>query len=212
MPQIHETEPLITAGTPLDTASAAMIMIHGRGATPHSILELMPYLDVAGFAFLAPTAKGQTWYPNRFLAPIAQNEPYLSSALNTVDGVIKQVNDAGIPAEKTLILGFSQGACLALEYAARNPQRYGGVIALSGGLIGDSVPAVDYIGSLDNTPLFIGCSDVDFHVPVERVRESTALLQQLGGDVTERIYPNMGHTINQDEIDFVKQLMQQVAS
>jgi predicted esterase len=182
-------------------------MIHGRGAAAANILELTAELDAPGFAYLAPQAADNTWYPNRFLAPIPSNEPWLSSALTAVAGVLAQVAQAGLPPERTLLLGFSQGACLTLEFAARNAQRYGGVAGFSGGLIGPDGTPRDYAGSLDGTPIFLGCSDVDFHVPKERVHHTAEVLQRLGGDVTVRLYPNMDHTINQDETGFVRGMM-----
>ena len=203
---------MLTAGERLDRARAAMIMIHGRGAAAANILELTAELDAPGFAYLAPQAADNTWYPNRFLAPIPGNEPWLSSALTAVADVLAQVAKAGIPPERTMLLGFSQGACLTLEFAARNAQRYGGVAGLSGGLIGPDGTPRDYAGSLDGTPIFLGCSDVDFHVPKQRVLHTAEVLQPLGGDVTVRLYPNMDHTINQDEIEFVRGLMMSLTS
>lgn len=207
MADIHQGQPLVTAGAALEQAKAAMILIHGRGAGAHDILELAAALNQPDFVYLAPQAAGNTWYPNRFIAPIASNEPHLSSALQVVADILAQVEKAGIAPDKTMLLGFSQGACLALEYAARNPRRYGGVVGLTGGLIGPEGMVFEYEGSLAGTPVFLGCSDVDFHIPLERVHESTAALNALGGDVTERIYPGMGHMVNQDEIDFVKAMM-----
>jgi predicted esterase len=212
MATIHENQPVLRAGAPLEKASAAMIMIHGRGASAYDILSLSGELDVPQFAFLAPKAAGHTWYPYRFMEPLQANEPYLSSALATVDGLVKYVEEQGIPREKIVILGFSQGACLSLEYAARNARRYGGIMALSGGVIGPDGTPRDYPGSLDGTPVFLGCSDVDFHIPLKRVQESTVIMRQLGGDVTERIYPGMGHQVNEDEIAFVHNLMQQLVT
>lgn len=194
-------------GVPLEQAKAAMILIHGRGATAESILSLVPEIDQPGFAYLAPQATNQTWYPNSFLMPLASNEPWLSSALETVGGVLKAVNDAGIPSEKVILLGFSQGACLATEFAARNAQRFGGVVGLSGGLIGPDGTPRDYAGSLDGTPVFLGCSDVDFHIPKERVQHSAEVLQLLGGNVTARLYANMGHTVIEDELEAVRTMM-----
>lgn len=211
MSGIHQGQPVFTMGAPLDQAKGAMILVHGRGADARSILELADEFDRPEFAYLAPEAAGNVWYPNRFIAPLESNEPYLSSALQAVGDVLKHLAEAGIPAEKTVLLGFSQGACLALEYGARNARRYGGLVALSGGLIGPPGSVFKYPGSLDNTPVFLGCSDVDFHIPVERVHESSEALRRLGGDVTERIYPNMGHTVNQDEIDFVREMMGKLA-
>lgn len=208
----HAGQPVVTLGEPLETARAAMILLHGRGASADDILTLVPELGTSssGFAFLAPEATHNTWYPYSFLAPIQQNEPYLSSALAVLAGLLAQVQEAGIPPERTLLLGFSQGACLSLEFVARHAQRYGGVAGLSGGLIGPDGTPRNYQGSLANTPIFLGCSDVDFHIPKERVQLSAEVLQQLGGHVTLRLYRGMGHTVNQDEIDAVRGMMEGV--
>ncbi|HSB65363.1 MAG TPA: dienelactone hydrolase family protein [Anaerolineales bacterium] len=211
-PRPHHGQPVRMAGAPLGAplsrARAAMLMLHGRGARAEDILSLVDELAVPGFAYLAPQATDNTWYPNRFLAPLASNEPWLSSALAFVDDVFAQILAAGIPAERTVLLGFSQGACLALEYAARHARRYGGLVGLSGALIGPDGTPRDDAGSLAGTPVFLGCSDVDFHVPKERVEEAADVLRRLGGDVTVRLYPNLNHTVNQDEIDFVREMMQ----
>lgn len=206
---IHDQQPVLHSGLPLAEAKAAMILVHGRGATAESILELTREFGPEGdhFAYLAPQAAGMAWYPNRFIVPRAHNEPYLSSALAKIEALVAEVNAAGIPSEKLFILGFSQGACLALDYGARHPRRYGGLIGLSGGLIGETLNPADYSGNLEGTPAFLGCSDVDFHIPLERVQASTQILQGLGAAVTERIYPNMGHTVNHDEIRFIRQMM-----
>jgi predicted esterase len=204
----HQGQPIrMTGGAPLDRASAAMVMLHGRGATAEDILTLADHVPQRGFVFLAPQAADNVWYPNRFLAPIASNEPWLSSALAFVGEVLARVRQAGIPPERTILLGFSQGACLALEFAARHARRYGGLAGLSGGLIGPDGTPRDYPGSLAGTPVFLGCSDVDVHIPKERVHHTAAVLRQLGGEVTERLYPGMGHTVNQDELDFVREMM-----
>jgi predicted esterase len=195
------------AGEPLGRARAAMLMVHGRGARAEDILSLANEFNQQGFAYLAPQAAGNTWYPNRFLVPVKQNEPWLSSALEFVARALSQIVDSGIPPERVMLLGFSQGACLALEFAARNAQRYGGIVGLSGALIGPNDTPRDYAGSLNGTPVFLGCSDVDFHVPKERVDETAEVLKRLGGDVTERLYPNMDHSVNRDEIDFVRNMM-----
>ena len=184
-----------------------MLMVHGRGASAEDILSLTGELALPGFAYLAPQAAENSWYPNRFLAPLASNEPWLSSALALVDDAFAQIGAAGIPPERTMLLGFSQGACLALEYATRHARRYGGVVGLSGALIGPEETRRDYAGSLAGTPVFLGCSDVDFHVPKERVQETADVLRRLGGDLTVRLYPNMDHTVNQDEIDFVRSML-----
>jgi predicted esterase len=203
----HQGRPVLAAGASLDQAQAAMILIHGRGATAESILDLAAAVNRTGFAYLAPQAAGNTWYPNSFLAPIAGNEPGLSSGLAVIGDLLAHVAEAGLPPERTILLGFSQGACLTLEYVARQVRRYGGVAGLSGGLIGPDGTPRDYAGSLAGTPIFLGCSDVDFHIPKERVEESAAVLRRLGADVTMRLYPNMGHTINADELAAVRALM-----
>ena len=206
----HEGQPLLMGGEALDRAAAAMVMVHGRGAAAEDILELTGELKQAGFAYLAPQAAQHSWYPNSFLAPIPSNEPGLSSGLAVIASILVQlanVLEAGIPAERTILLGFSQGACLALEFAARNAQRYGGLVGLSGGLIGPDGTPRDYAGSLGGTPVFLGCGDSDFHIPKERVEHSAEVLQRLGGSVTKRLYPHMGHTVNRDEIRFVHDMM-----
>jgi len=197
----HAGQPVLTAGKPLAEASGALILIHGRGATAESILELADYLPHPELAYLAPQAADYTWYPYSFLLPIARNEPYLSSALARVAAVVAQVEAAGIPPARIVLGGFSQGACLASEYVARHAQRYGGLLVFSGGLIGPEGAPRDYDGTLAGTPVFVGCSDVDPHIPIERVRETADVLTRLGARVDSRVYPRMGHTINQDEID-----------
>ncbi len=199
---------LLTAGVPLQEAQAAMILVHGRGATAASILMLAEELDRDGFAYLAPQAPGQTWYPYSFLAPLEQNQPHLDAALATLENVLAQVAAAGVPAERIIFLGFSQGACLASEFVARHARRYGGLVALSGGLIGPPGTPRVYPGDLAGTPVFLGCSDVDPHIPAWRVEESAAVLEQLGAAVTMRLYPGMGHSVNEDEINFVRQMME----
>jgi predicted esterase len=187
-------------------------MVHGRNATAESILELARELEQPSFAYLAPQAAGNTWYPNRFLEPLESNEPWLSSALRLIARVLEQIANASIPPERTLLLGFSQGACLTLEFAARNARRYGGVVGLSGGLIGPDGTPRDYAGSLAGTPIFLGCSDEDAHIPKERVHHTTEVLQRLGGEVTERLYTGLGHTVNHDEIKFVREMIAALAS
>lgn len=187
-----------------------MILLHGRGASAPSILELAKEFPQDEFAFVAPQAANNTWYPNRFVAPLESNEPWLSSALQTIGEVLERLSAEGIPAAKTILLGFSQGACLSLEYAARHPQRYGGVVGLSGGLIGPPGVTFSYPGDLAGTPVFLGCSDVDFHIPEERVHESARALAALGAAVDCRIYPGMGHTVVRDEIFAVGEMMAQL--
>jgi predicted esterase len=206
----HQGQRVVAAGVQLETAAAVMILIHGRGATAESILQLAGELAHPEFAFLAPQAAGYAWYPQSFLAPIQQNEPFLSSALRLVGTVVEDTRRAGLPPERLMVLGFSQGACLTLEFVARNPHRYGGVAALTGGLIGPDGTPRDYPGSLAGTSVFLGTSDPDFHVPVPRVEESARVLESMGATVTTRIYPGMGHTINEDELDHVRDMMTNV--
>ena len=206
----HQGQPVLVAGEPLDKATTAMVMLHGRGATAEDILELAAEFKQPGFAYIAPQAARNTWYPNSFLAPIPSNEPWLSSGLAVIATILAQLAEAGIPAERTMLLGFSQGACLALEFAARNARCYGGLVGLSGALIGlDDTPR-NYGGSLEGTPVFLGCSDNDFHIPRERVVQSAEVFKRLGGNVTTRLYPGLGHTVNRDEIHFVQGMMADV--
>lgn len=206
----HQGMPVRTMGEPLHKARAAMVMVHGRGATAESILTLVPVLTAPGFAFLAPQASGNTWYPNSFMAPIPSNEPGISSGIAAIADVITMIGDAGIPLEKTMLLGFSQGACLSVEYAARNAARYGGIATLSGGLIGPDGTPRNYVGSFDDTPIFLGCSDIDGHIPALRVTESASVLRHMGARVTMKLYPGMGHLVNEDEIASVSSMMQEV--
>lgn len=204
----HRGQPALQAGANMADARAAMIMLHGRGADAADIITLSRVIGESEITYLAPEAAGHTWYPYSFLAPVEQNEPGRTSALGVIAGLIAAVGKAGgIAPERIALLGFSQGACLALEFAARFPRRYGAVFALSGGLIGESVTREDYSGSLSETPVFLGCSDVDPHIPVERVRASAEIMGALGADVTERIYPGMGHTIIEDEIVDVRRIV-----
>ena len=208
----HQGQPVRAAGVPLVRAHAAVLMVHGRGARAEEILSLSEQLAMPGFAFLAPQAAQDTWYPRRFLEPLSSNEPWLGSALAFVGHVLAQIGGAGIPSEHTILLGFSQGACLALEFAARNARRYAGVVGLSGALIGPQAPPRSYAGSLAGTPVFLGCSDEDSHVPKEYVQGTAEALQRLGGEVSMRLYPHMDHTVNQDEIEAVRGLMQPLAA
>jgi phospholipase/carboxylesterase len=188
-----------------------MVMIHGRSATAESILTLVQAIDAPGFVYLAPQAAGNTWYPNSFLSPIPSNEPGITSGLAAIEDLLERVAAAGIPPERTILLGFSQGACLSLEFAARHARRYGGIAGLSGGLIGPDDTPRDYAGSFGGTPVFLGCSDVDFHVPADRVRLTAKVLGGMGAKVTMRLYPGMGHIVNDDEVGAVKSMMAAVA-
>jgi phospholipase/carboxylesterase len=180
-----------------------MVLVHGRGASARSILQMGNEFHHEGLALFAPQAAGNTWYPNSFLAPVEQNEPGRTSGLRAVADAIAAANDAGIPTENVTLLGFSQGACLATEYAARNPRRFGGVVALSGGLIGEAIDTADYEGDLEEPPAFVGCSDVDPYIPVERVHVTAEVLEGLGADLEKRIYEGMGHGVNEDEVEYV---------
>jgi predicted esterase len=203
----HAGQPVLHQGPPLASARLAVILLHGRGASAEDILGLAGEFRFADIAYLAPRAEGRTWYPNSFLAPISTNEPGISSGLRVVAGLVDMAAQHGRPPESVVVLGFSQGACLALEFAARHARRYAGVAGLSGGLIGPPGTPRNYRGSMDGTPVFLGCSDLDAHVPVERVRESADVFRSLNASVDARIYPGMGHTINQDELESVRALL-----
>jgi phospholipase/carboxylesterase len=203
---MHDAPPTL-AGQPLATASSALILLHGRGGSAADILALARYLPVAGFALLAPQATGHTWYPQSFLAPPAHNEPYLTAALAAVGRAVALARSHGIGAENVYLLGFSQGACLTLEYVARHATRYAGVVALTGGLIGDRLYLDNYAGDFAGTPCLLASADPDPHVPAERVRASTALLTTLGAAVTEQITPGMGHTVTPQELTLASKLI-----
>jgi len=200
VPDLHRIEDAIAAGAPLDSAKAALILIHGRGATAESILPLGDAFGVSDLAVIAPQASANTWYPYTFLAPIEANELWLSSALSLIGALVAQLGERGFPPEKIALAGFSQGACLATEFSARNARRYGAVIGFSGGLIGPPGTPRNYKGSLAGTAVFLGCSDVDPHIPLERVEETADVLGRIGGVVDKRIYPGFGHSVNDDEI------------
>lgn len=203
----HQNQHVEVAGKDPGQADGAMILIHGRGASAQSILTLTNEFDAPNLYYVAPQASGHQWYPNSFLAPPEKNEPGLSSGLQMVHDIVATLEKTGIPKEKIILLGFSQGACLASEYVARHPTKYGGLAALSGGLIGDTVSADNYSGSLEKTPVFLGCSNIDPHIPKERVDETEQILSGLGTNVTKNIYKSMGHTVNDDEIKHVKKMI-----
>ena len=204
---MHTIKNTVWAGVSLDQAKRVLIMTHGRGASAQSILSLAAELAVDDFALAAPQATGNTWYPYSFLAPEAQNEPGLSSGLAVLKELLDTVKAAGISSENVYFLGFSQGACLTSEFVARHAQPFGGVFILSGGVIGDSVKNERYMGNFAGTPIFLGCSDVDAHVPKDRVQDSSEVFRNLGATVTERIYPNAPHSIFQDEIDHINHIL-----
>jgi len=202
----HQGQQTVTAGATLDEAEAAVVLAHGRGATARGILEMADEFAVDGVASLAPQAARNEWYPNSFLAPAEANEPGRSSGLRALDDAVGRAVDAGIPHERVVLGGFSQGACLASEYVARNPRRYGGVVAFSGGLIGEELDD-EYEGDLDGTPVFLGCSDVDPHIPEERVVATRDAFASMNADVDMRLYEGMGHTVNQDEVAAAREIV-----
>jgi len=204
----HDDQPVLWAGAALEKARAGAIFVHGRGADARDILGLAAEVDPGEIAFAAPDAAGHTWYPFSFLSPIEQNEPGISSGLRVLGELVKRFEAAGIPPGKLLLLGFSQGACLTLEYAARHAQRYGGIAGLSGGLIGPPGTPRDYAGAFAATPVFLGCSDVDPHIPKERVIETSEVMERMGATVTTRLYARMGHTVNEDELAAVRDLLE----
>jgi phospholipase/carboxylesterase len=209
-PDPHGNQPVLAAGRGLPEAVGAVILLHGRGASAEDILNLAQEFDHPERAYLAPQAAGGSWYPYSFLAPIKQNEPWLTSALNKLGKIVEDISHAGIPREKIVIAGFSQGACLASEFVARNAVRYGGLIALSGGLIGPPGTEFHHTGKLGGTLAFFGGADPDAHVPWQRVQESASVLTGLGAEVVLRRYPGMPHTINQEELREARKLLAQL--
>jgi predicted esterase len=202
---------VLAAGTPLDRATAAVVMIHGRGASAESILSLYDELKLDGLAAIAPQAVGNTWYPQSFLAPLAANQPYLDSALKRIESLVTDLISRGFSSDKVALLGFSQGACLVSEFAARHPRHYGAVIALTGGLIGPPGTPRNYPGDLAGTPVFLGSGDPDPHVPFERVQETETALSKMGAKVEVRRYAGMPHTINEDELEACRVLLQDIS-
>ena len=209
---LHSANDFVAAGAPRESAKAAVILLHGRGATPESMLPLAQAFGRDDILYLLPRAAGNTWYPNSFLAPIEANEPWLSSALSVVGALVSRLEGDGFAAERIGIAGFSQGACLTSEFAARNARRYGLLAALTGGVIGPPGTPRNYSGLLDGTPVFLGCSDIDFHVPLERVHETRDVFTALGAKVDMRIYPRMGHTVNDDEVQAVTAMLGTIAA
>jgi phospholipase/carboxylesterase len=203
----HASQEVVQAGQPLGESQAVVILVHGRNASPQNILELAGPLAHPAVTWLAPAAASSTWYPFSFLTDRARNEPFLSSALRRLETLVTQAIDAGVPRQRIVLLGFSQGACLASEFVATRPARYGGLVAFSGGLIGPPGTRWDTGGSLDGTPAFFGCSDIDAHVPKDRVDESAEVLTAMGATVTLRIYPGMGHVVNADELDHARRII-----
>jgi len=208
--QPHAGQPILRAGAAPDAARAAMIMIHGRNAGPANILDLVPVLDRPEFLYIAPAAAGGTWYPLSFMAPREKYEPGISSGLSVIESLVNDLMTVFAP-HQIVLLGFSQGACLTSEFSIRHPRRYGGVMVLSGGLIGPPGTSWDSVTTpLDGTPVFLGCSDMDSHIPAERVLESETVFRRLGAAVTRKLYPGMGHTVIGDEIEQVQRAMDAV--
>ncbi len=207
----HQGGQVATGGAPIAEARGALILTHGRGATADSIMALAPLLGADHLAWFAPQASGNTWYPYSFLSPIADNEPGISSGMQVLHDLVSLVEEAGIPSSCIALLGFSQGACLTLEFAARHARRYGALVGLSGGLIGPEGTPRDYPGTFDSTPVFLGCSDVDAHIPLLRVHHSANVLASLGAVVDARIYPGMGHLVNDDEMAAARGLLATLA-
>lgn len=206
----HQKHQPQTHGASVDEAEAAVILVHGRGATPESMFPLADELGQSNVHYVALQADNHTWYPYSFLAPTDKNQPGISSGLQLIHDTIHELDEGGIPFDQIMLLGFSQGACLSTEFVARHPQKMGGVVAYSGGLIGPEVDTKKYDGSVENTPVFLGCSDSDPHIPKERVDETEAVFEKLNARVTKRIYPNMPHTVNEDEIDFVREMVDEM--
>jgi predicted esterase len=208
----HAGLPIAMAGAPLGEAEGVLILAHGRGGNAGEMLRLARPVAPPGIACLAPQAAGNTWYPYRFIEPVARNEPHLSSALSVLGDLVDRVIGNGLPAERIALFGFSQGACLALEFAVRRAQRLGAVIGLSGGLIGETV-ARKIAGPrpLDGMPVLLGCSQHDPHIPIGRVRETETVLRALGAEVVARIYPGDGHGINEDEVGIARRILARMA-
>jgi phospholipase/carboxylesterase len=205
---LHQFSNVIFKGAPVSQAKGAVIFVHGRGDAGDGMQELASHLvQHTDFALAFPKATNATWYPASFLQPWTVNQPWLDSALDLLSSLVTHLNEQGIPNERIYLLGFSQGACLSLDFAARHATKFGGIMALSGGLIGPYIEKTNYSGNFEGTPILLGCSDIDFHIPVERVHESARMLVELGAQVDMRIYPGMGHFINDDEIDAVIKLI-----
>lgn len=205
--QPHAGQPVATAGAPLGQGPAAVIMVHGRNAGPANILDLAARFARPHLTYLAPAAAGRTWYPLSFMADIAANEPGISSGIEVLNGLVDKVERAGVPRSRIVLAGFSQGACLTAEFAIRHPSRFGGVLVFTGGAIGPPGTVWNPSGGFEGTPVFLGCSDQDVHVPESRARETADVFRRLGADVTLRIYPGMGHVVNDDEIAFAQGLL-----
>jgi predicted esterase len=207
----HAGQPVLRAGAQVGDAKSAVIAIHGRGGGAADILTVAKAIDLPKVSWLAPEASSHTWYPYSFLMPVEQNQPFLDSAISVVGGLLQHLEDSGVPPENVVFMGFSQGACLASEFVARHPHRYGGLVVFSGGLIGAQLDPQGYPGTLEGTPIFGGCSDIDPHIPLERFEQTGEILAGQGASVDFRVYPGMGHTINLDELAAARALIENVA-
>lgn len=207
--KMHQ-EPTIQSGLPVEQARAALILVHGRGGSAQDILSLADHLETDEFALLAPQARNHSWYPYSFLAPRASNQPWLDSALSLLKTTTDELRSRGLSSDQIFLVGFSQGACLALEFAASQATRYGGIIAFTGGLIGETLEPENYSGDFAGTPVFIGTSDPDPHVPLQRVLDTEAQYRKMNASIEVKIYPGMGHTIVADEIARANQMLQTV--
>ena len=198
---------VIHHGPAIDNARLVAVLLHGRGANAADIIGLAPEFDLPDVAFVAPDAPRGSWYPQSFLAPIDANEPYLSRSLDTVDLIVNELIDKGIDHRRIILAGFSQGACLSLEYAARNPRRYAAILGFSGGVIGPDIEPERYAGNFDRTPVYLGCSDIDPHIPAERVRETAVLFGRLNASVTVELFPGRPHSVYPEEIDATRAIL-----
>jgi predicted esterase len=208
----HAGQPILTAGAPIGDGRGVVIMVHGRNAGPQDILSLVPALDRSGLTYLAPAAANRTWYPYSFLTETASNEPDLSSALSVMQTLVDDTVARGIRRDRIVLLGFSQGACLVAETAVRRAAHYGGVLIFSGGLIGPPGTTWNASGSFAGTPVFLGCSDRDAHIPKWRVEESSEVFGRMGADVTRRLYPGTEHLVTEDEIAFAQRVLDRVGT
>lgn len=207
----HQNQPVLMAGADIKDAKAVMIMVHGRGASAESILQFaQEFNHTDKITFIACQAQGNTWYPYSFLAPTEQNQPGLNSGLQAIFNLLEIAKEHGFTDDQIFLLGFSQGGCLASEFVARHPSKYAGLIALSGGVIGDKVILENYTGDLKQTPVFLGCSDIDPHIPLERVNETASVFEHLNAKITKKIYPGMGHTVNEDEIKHINLMLDSI--
>lgn len=206
----HQNQPVVTGGAKINDAEMSIIFIHGRGASAQSMMMFADEFEGNDIHYRAIQAKRHTWYPRSFMAPKEMNQPGIKSGLQAIYDQISELNEGGIPTEKIILLGFSQGACLTTEFAARHPQRFGGIVGFSGGLIGEEVDPENYQGSLEQTPVFLGCSDRDPHIPQERVDLTEEIFEKLGANVTKKIYVGMAHTVNKDEIKYAQNIINNI--